>query len=64
VALKPGQAKQVEVRIDPRLLAVYDAAAHDWRIRPGSYDVMLAASSRDIKASAAVSLRGRVLEGR
>ena len=43
--LKPGQRKPVELKVDPRLLATYEAANNNWRIRAGSYRIMLGQSS-------------------
>jgi len=43
--LKPGQSKVIEVTIDPRLLATYEAAGNRWHIRAGDYRVMLSDSS-------------------
>ena len=43
--LKPGQAKNVEVTIDPRLLATYEAAGNHWHIRAGNYQLMLGDAS-------------------
>ena len=34
--LKPGQSKRVEVTVDPRLLATYEAAGNNWHIRAGN----------------------------
>lgn len=54
VELQPGESRRVSREIDPRLLAVWDPAAHGWKIPGGRVDVLLAASSRDIVAQAAV----------
>jgi beta-glucosidase len=43
--LKPGQTKTVEVTIDPRLLATYEAAGNNWHIRAGEYRLMLGDAS-------------------
>jgi beta-glucosidase len=37
VDLKPGQQRQVDVSIDPRLLATFNDAARRWRIQGGAY---------------------------
>jgi len=50
VDLKPGTAAQASVAVDPRLLAVYDAAAKTWNVAAGTYRVMLAASAADEQA--------------
>jgi len=39
--LQPGQASNVELTVDPRLLATYEAAGDNWHIRAGDYRVML-----------------------
>jgi beta-glucosidase len=43
--LKPGQSKVVDVTVDPRLLATYEAAGNHWHIQPGDYRLMLGQSS-------------------
>ena len=43
--LKPGQARTIEVTVDPRLLATYEAAENNWHIRAGDYRLMLGNSS-------------------
>ena len=61
VALAPGASRTVTVTIDPRLLATWDDAAHLWRIAPGAYQVMLGASSRDIKQTVTVQVAAHTL---
>jgi beta-glucosidase len=61
VALAPGQTATVTNRIDPRLLATFDEASHQWRIAPGAYRVMVGASSRDIRQTVTVTLPGMTL---
>jgi beta-glucosidase len=58
VDLAPGASKTVDVEVDPRLLATFDEAGHAWRIAPGSYTVMLGASSRDLRSNTTVNLPG------
>lgn len=41
VDLQPGQARSVELTVDPRLLATYEAAGDRWHIRAGDYRLML-----------------------
>jgi beta-glucosidase len=61
VDLAPGAARNVSVTIDPRLLATFDNSARQWRIAPGSYQVLVGSSSRDIRQTATVSLAGLTL---
>jgi beta-glucosidase len=39
--LKPGKATRVELSIDPRLLATYEAAGNNWHIKAGDYRLLL-----------------------
>jgi len=64
VDLKPGATAEVELRVDPRLLAVSSEADNAWRIAAGSYKVMLGASATDLKQEASVQLTGRSLAAR
>jgi beta-glucosidase len=58
VGLAPGASQSVSVTIDPRLLAMFDEAGHQWRIAPGTYRVSLGESSRDIRSTADVVVPG------
>ncbi|MDB5691015.1 MAG: glycosyl hydrolase [Alphaproteobacteria bacterium] len=61
VTLAPGAARTVTVNVDPRLLATWDEAGRSWRIAPGTYQVMLGASARDIRQTVNVRLAGGTL---
>ncbi|HEU4967310.1 glycoside hydrolase family 3 C-terminal domain-containing protein, partial [Sphingomonas sp.] len=54
--LKPGQSKTIQVRVDPRLLATYEAAGNNWHIRAGDYRLMLGQSSDGQMQSVDVNL--------
>ena len=54
--LAPGQAKTLTVDVDPRLLAMFDDASHAWRVSGGQYQLMLGASSADLRSNTSVSL--------
>ena len=43
--LNPGQSRPIELSVDPRLLATYDAAGNNWHIRSGDYRLMLGQAS-------------------
>jgi beta-glucosidase len=58
VELAPGQSATVSQNIDPRLLAIFDATSHQWRIVPGQYRILVGESSRDIRGSTVVTLPG------
>jgi beta-glucosidase len=59
VGLDPGQRQQVEVGLDAVAYRYWDVDTHGWRSDPGSYEVLVGASSRDIRASAVVEWDGR-----
>lgn len=63
VSLAPGASRTVTVNIDPRLLATWDEGTHSWRIAPGTYQVMLGTSARDIRQTVTVHLAGATLPG-
>jgi beta-glucosidase len=56
VDLAPGQAKAVDVDVDPRLLATFDEASRAWRVAPGQYRLMLGASSADLRSNTLVAV--------
>ncbi|MES1972259.1 MAG: beta-glucosidase [Pseudomonadota bacterium] len=61
IALEPGASKRVTLRVDPRLLATWDPAGHQWRIAAGNYDVIVGQSSRDIAQKVTIRLPARTL---
>ena len=61
VDLKKGSGTEVELRVDPRLLAVFTEADNLWRIAPGNYKVMLGSSAADLKMETSIALRERRL---
>ena len=61
VDLKKDSGTDVELRVDPRLLAVFSEADNAWRIAPGNYKLMLGSSAADLKQETSVTLRERRL---
>jgi beta-glucosidase len=61
VALAPGASRTASVTVDPRLLATWDEAGHQWRIAGGAYKVMLADSAQDVRETVTVTLPARTL---
>jgi beta-glucosidase len=49
VTLKPGETQQVSFTLDKTAMAFYDPAKKDWVAEPGTFEVLLGASSRDIR---------------
>ena len=56
VELAPGASERIEVKVDPRLLARYDAEAAMWRIAAGRYEIRLANDAADTGIGATVDL--------
>jgi beta-glucosidase len=61
VELQPGASESVELRVDPRLLAIYSDAAKSWRIAPGSYRVMVGSSAADLPLESSIQMAERQL---
>ena len=57
VALEPGQSKTVQMKLDPRSFQYYDVDAKDWAADSGTYQVLLGASSRDIRLKTTVEVK-------
>jgi len=49
IALRPGQTRRVHLTLNPRSFAYWDMNVHDWKILPGTYQIMIGSSSRDIQ---------------
>lgn len=51
VALQPGETKTVQFTITDDMLSYFDPAAHQWTVEPGMFDLLIGASSGDIRQS-------------
>ncbi|HML24303.1 MAG TPA: glycoside hydrolase family 3 C-terminal domain-containing protein [Aggregatilinea sp.] len=56
VALEPGETKTVSFDLDARAFAFYHAGHHDFVAESGAFDILIGASSADIRQSATVTL--------
>ena len=56
VELKPGETKTVTVTLDARAFSVWDESLHDWYVPGGTYQILAAASSRDVRLCAKVEV--------
>lgn len=54
--LQPGQSETLELKLPKADLASFDEAASAWVVAPGSYELLLGASSRDIRAKVSVDV--------
>jgi beta-glucosidase len=54
VFLEPGEHRRVTIPLDETAFRYYNVKSGRWNIEPGSYSVMVGASSRDIRLAASV----------
>jgi beta-glucosidase len=56
VRLDPGETKVVTLSLPPRAFAYYAPDARAWRVAKGRYDLLVGASSRDIRLKSSVDV--------
>ncbi len=61
VTLKPGETRHVTLTAEPRILANWDDAGHQWHIAGGSYRVTLA---QDASGTGGIAAQGMLTERR
>jgi beta-glucosidase len=65
VALQPGESKEVDVVVEPRILGMFDEKSKTWRIAKGKYKLVLAADAAGMNAtSVTVDLPASLLDVR
>jgi beta-glucosidase len=57
VWIEPGCTERVRLDLSPRSFAFWDPERSDWLAEPGVFELLAGSSSRDIRASARVTLR-------
>ena len=55
-SLEPGEQREVSFQLEPRDLASYDTRVGAWRTDSGEFDLLVGASSRDIRLQETVTL--------
>lgn len=60
VFLKAGEEKEVSVELSKRAFAFYNVKLGDWMVETGEFDILVSASSRDVKLSAAMTVTSTV----
>lgn len=60
VFLKAGEEKEVSVELSKRACAFYNVELGDWMVETGEFDILVGASSRDIRLSAAMTVTSTV----
>jgi len=56
VALEPGEAKTVALTLDRRAFAYYHTGLKDWHVEAGAFEILVGASSHDIRLTATVQV--------
>jgi beta-glucosidase len=57
IALKPGEHKSVEIPMSAKLLERWNMEQHAWVMEPGQVELMMGASSADIRARKTITVR-------
>jgi len=57
VALAPGETKRVQIPLDRRALSFFDVKTKRWRAEPGTFEVLVGSSSRQIELRGKLTLR-------
>lgn len=60
VFLKAGEEKEVSVELSKRAFAFYNVKLGDWMVETGEFDILVSASSRDVKLSATMTVTSTV----
>ncbi len=58
VSLAPGEEQEVAIPLTDRSFAVWSILAKDWVVEPGSYELRIGASSRDIRLTKVIQKEG------
>lgn len=60
ISLEPGEEKKIIFELGKRAFAYYNTEQHDWCVNSGIFDILVGASSRDIRLRAQVQIRSSV----
>jgi beta-glucosidase len=56
VALEPGETAKVSIELGRRAFAYYEPQLGDWVVKPGTFEILIAASAADIRLRARVAV--------
>lgn len=56
LTLKPGESRTVTFNLEKDAFALYDPETSDWVVEPGTFEIMVGSSSRDIRTSEKLNL--------
>ncbi len=60
VFLEPGETKTVTLELGKRAFAYYNVNIHDWHVESGAYEILVGASSRDVRLRQSVQVASTV----
>lgn len=60
VFLEPGEEKTVSIELSKRAFAYYNTNIHDWHVESGDFDILIGASSRDIRLTTSFNVESTV----
>ena len=58
VELTPGESKTVTIALDDKAFRYFNTRTNAWEVEPGSYELRVGASSRDIRLTATIQVEG------
>ncbi|MFE0456734.1 glycoside hydrolase family 3 C-terminal domain-containing protein [Streptomyces sp. NPDC058914] len=64
VSLRPGETKPVRLKLSTSDLAHWDVTRSKWVVETGTYDIMVGASSSDLRATTTRQVRGETIPPR
>ncbi|WP_328496018.1 glycoside hydrolase family 3 C-terminal domain-containing protein [Streptomyces sp. NBC_00414] len=64
VSLKPGETRTVKLGLREKDLAHWDVTRSKWVVESGTYDVLVGASSEDIRSRASLKVAGETIPAR
>jgi beta-glucosidase len=57
ISLPPGRHQTVTFAVTPGDVATFDTATRSWKVEPGRYEILVGASSKDIRSRATITIR-------
>lgn len=56
IMLEPGESKTISIALDRAALAYWDTKTRSWTAEPGSFEMLVGSSSRDVHLSGSFTL--------
>lgn len=56
IALMPDEEKEVVFELDQRIFSYYEEKVHKWFVERGTYEIIIGASSRDLRLQASIQV--------